>query len=312
MALKICLGLIFLLASGMLAGSVPVVADTPVTSPATVGNCSSIHLMLSNPSPGDVLSAGQYIVNGQAVDANAAAPPGIDRVQAFVDNARERGGHLVGEVDADNSNPSQALSAGSFALLATIPDTAADDNTHFLYIYARSSQTGAEQSLMVTYQLNKPLSVGSFTPTPTPPPNVQALPTCGTPTPTPTFPPFPLAAPGLVATPSAARVLTLRVGNPGAGDTLSAGMYVFQGVAFDPQAQGNSGVDRVQIFLDPRDQGGQYLGDATLGPNVPQAPFGFQLTAPLPNRKGGHLVTVYAHSSVTGQETAVSVPITVE
>ena len=252
------------------------------------------------------------MVNGQAVDSSAATPPGIDRVQAFVDNPRQTGGHLVGEVDATNTNPSQFLNAGGFALLASIPNTPADNNTHFLYVYARSSQTGAEQSLMITFQLNKPLSVGSFTPTPTPPPNVQALATCGSPTPTPTFPPFPLAAPGVGATPGAVRALTLRVGNPSAGDTVSAGMYVFQGVAFDPQAQGSSGVDRVQVFLDPRDQGGVYLGDATLGPNVPQAPFGFQLTAPLPDRKGGHLVTVYAHSSVTGQETSVSVPITIE
>jgi hypothetical protein len=89
-------------------------------------------------------------------------------------------------------------------------------------------------------------------------------------------------------------------------------MYVFQGLAFDPQAQGSSGVDRVQIFLDPRDQGGQVLGDAMIGPSVPLAPFGFQLTAAVPNRKGNHQLTVYARSSVNGQEAAVSVPISID
>jgi hypothetical protein len=88
-------------------------------------------------------------------------------------------------------------------------------------------------------------------------------------------------------------------------------MYQFQGLAFDPLAQGSSGVDRVSIFLDPREQGGQFLGDAMLGGDVPQAPFGYQLIAALPNRKGGHLLTVYAHSSVTGAEAEVSVPITI-
>jgi hypothetical protein len=307
---RIAVGVAILLASAMLDGSLAVVADAPgpTGSPAS-SNCTSIHLTLSNPSPGDVLSPGAYVVNGLAVDSTAAALPGIDRVQAFVDNPRQAGGHLVGEVDATSTNASQFLSAGGFTLLVNIPDTPADHNTHFMYVYARSSGTGVEQSLMVTFQLNKPLSVDPFTPTPTPPPNVQALATCGSPTPTPTFPPFPLAAPGVPATPGAIRALTLRVGNPSGGDTVSAGMYTFQGVAFDPQAQGNTGVDRVQVFLDPRDEGGVYLGDAMLG-SVPQAPFGFQLTAPLPNRKGGHLVSVYAHSSVTGQETAVSVPIT--
>jgi len=312
-ALRIALGCALLIVSVMVSGSIPVVADTPSQpNSATGSNCSPIHLTLSNPSPGDVLRPGNYVVNGEAIDTSASVAPGIDRVQAFADSSRENGGELVGEVTDSNTMPNQFLNGSGFALLADIPSAPADNNTHYLYVYARSRQTGSEQLLTVTFQLNKPLEVNAFTPTPTPPPDVLALKTCGTPTPTPTFPPFPLAAPTAAATPGAVPPLTLRVGNPSPGDTVSAGMYMFHGVAFDPAAQGASGVDRVVIFLDPRDQGGQYLGDAMLGANVPQAPFGYQLTAALPNRKGGHSITVYAHSSVTGQETSRSVPITIE
>jgi hypothetical protein len=90
---------------------------------------------------------------------------------------------------------------------------------------------------------SNPATGAVCTPTPTPPPDALAVAMCGTPTPTPTFPPFPLAAPTGAATPGAVPPLTLRVGNPSPGATVSAGMYMFQGVAFDPAAQGASGVD---------------------------------------------------------------------
>jgi hypothetical protein len=288
-------------------GSGPVDADTTSTTNANT-NCSSIHLSISNPSPGDVLTPGNYVINGQAFDTTGAASPSIDRVEAFLDNPRDSGGRLLGQVSPNDTAP-HFLTASTFALLVNIPNTPADNNTHQLFVYARSQQSGAEVVLGVTFQLNKPLAVDPFTPTPTPPPDTLSLKPCGSPTPTPTFPPFPQPTAG--ATPGVSGALTLRLGNPQPGDSVSPGMYVFQGQAFDPSAQGSSGVDRVQIFLDPREQGGQVLGNAQLGPTVPLAPFGFQLTAALPNRKGNHQLTVYAHSSETGQEASVSVPITI-
>jgi hypothetical protein len=192
-------------------------------------------------------------------------------------------------------------------VVATIPNTQADENTHVLYTYARSAQTGAEEVLAVTVQLNKPLRVGPFTPTPTPPPTVLSVVPCGSPTPTPTFPAFPVGA--AAATPGLAGALTLRVSNPQPGDIVSHGMYVIQGLAFDTMARGSSGVDRVQVFLDPRDAGGLFLGDARLGVS-PGGAFSFQLVTPLPNRQGGHVLSFYAHSSVADRETSVQVPVT--
>jgi hypothetical protein len=134
-------------------------------------------------------------------------------------------------------------------------------------------------------------------PAPNPAPDMGAA------TPTPLAP----ATPTATATP--AGTLTLRVGNPQAGDSISRGMYVIQGVAFDSRAVGTAGVSRVQVFLDPRDAGGQFLGNADLSVSAAGGPFGFQLTTKLPDRSGGHMLAIYAHSAVADEEIGVLIPI---
>jgi hypothetical protein len=132
----------------------------------------------------------------------------------------------------------------------------------------------------------------------------------------------PLAAPSapmscLPAAPSTQPV-QLQLLNPSPGDALPPGTVIVQGVAFDPSAPAAAvaGVDSVTVFLDDRDQGGTMLGTATLGqPNPLAAPgsqvatAGFTLNVLVPNRKGQHTLVIYAHSSVTGIETALRVPV---
>jgi hypothetical protein len=293
-------------------GSLPVGAQAPVAPVADQTACSPVRLALSNPAPGDLLTPGDYLVQGIAVDTSALAAPGIDRVQLFWDLPRDSGGHLIGEVDAGQNTLDEHLNASGFQVIAHLPDTAAQNNTHVLFAYARSSATGQEQGLSLEVQLKQPLSVGALTPTPTPPPVSLVIPPCSGPTPTPTFPPFPAPAVAANATPSPSNTLTLRVSNPTAGDLLSSGTYVINGVAFDSSApSGTTGVDQVQVFLDPRDDGGQFLGTATLGTAGVGGVFGFDLAARLPNRAGGHTLSIYARSAVSGTESLVSIPITI-
>jgi hypothetical protein len=108
----------------------------------------------------------------------------------------------------------------------------------------------------------------------------------------------------------------LIVANPNSGDMLTPGRMMLQGVAFDREASQGSGVDRVSIFLDDRDLGGQFLGDATLGATttvggVPLSA-GWTLTTP-PLAGGGqlHELHVYARNADGGDETVVSIPITI-
>jgi hypothetical protein len=295
---------------GQAAGAVSAPAQT---SGQTA--CSTVRLLLSNPSPGDLLTPGDYLVQGIAVDTSAPAGPGVDRVQLFWDAPRDSGGRLIGDVGAGQQTTDEYLAATGFQVVAHIPDTAAQNNTHVLFAYARSSLTGQEQGLSLEVQLKQPLSVGALTPTPTPPPVSLVIPACGGPTPTPTFPPFP-AGPvaNMSATPDASSPPTLRVSNPTAGDRLASGTYVISGVAFDSLAQVGSGtgIDQVQVFLDPRDDGGQFLGSATLGTSGVGGVFGFELVARLPNRSGGHRLSIYARSAVSGKEALVSIPIVID
>lgn len=102
--------------------------------------------------------------------------------------------------------------------------------------------------------------------------------------------------------------LVLSINNPQPNDLVPRAKVVMQGEAFDRAATSGSGVDRVSVFLDNRDSGGQHIGDATLG--SPGAT-GFTVTADLSRASGNHTLFVYARSSVTGHEAVVSFPIAV-
>lgn len=102
--------------------------------------------------------------------------------------------------------------------------------------------------------------------------------------------------------------LVLSVGNPQPNDLLPHAKYIMQGLAFDRAANSGSGVDRVSVFLEDREAGGQLVGNAVLG--QPGAT-GFTVTADLSRSGGGHTLYVYARSAVTGHETVVSFPVSI-
>jgi Glycosyl hydrolase catalytic core len=102
--------------------------------------------------------------------------------------------------------------------------------------------------------------------------------------------------------------LVLSVGNPQPNDLLPRSKIVMQGLAFDRAANTGSGVDKVSVFVEDRDAGGQLVGDAVLGQ---PGTTGFTVTADFSRAGGGHTLFVYARSSVTGRETVVSFPIVV-
>jgi hypothetical protein len=112
---------------------------------------------------------------------------------------------------------------------------------------------------------------------------------------------------------------TLDVANPSAGDTITPGKLIMEGVAFDPVATTGTGVDRVSVFLGDRETGGQFLGDAVLGqPNttnledVQFATSGWMLTTPVLSGAGdGETMFIYARSAVTGTEAVMQIPIVI-
>ncbi len=117
-------------------------------------------------------------------------------------------------------------------------------------------------------------------------------------------PPVPPAAvPGAAPT---GPTLVLSIDNPQPNDSIPRGRLSMSGRAFDRSAAQGSGIDKVSVFIDDRDSGGQHIGDATL--NQAQ----FSVTADFSRAsQGQHTLFVYARSVLNGREINVSFPITV-
>ena len=115
--------------------------------------------------------------------------------------------------------------------------------------------------------------------------------------------------------------LQLQVDNPHPGDPLATGKIEVGGRATDSAAQSGSGIDRVQIFVDSRDLGGQQVGEADLNvpagasPDIAQSSINgprFSVLADLSSADlGSHTLFVYARSAVSGAEVVAGVPINI-
>ena len=263
-------------------------------------------LQLANPSPGDVLSQGDYIVSGLAFDPSADAGSGVSRIDLFL-GQRDSGGLLLASAVPQNDR--------QWSIKATLPSTTTGQ--HDFVAYAISSVDGQETSISV------PVYVGAA-PTPTPIPSsgssaaspvalsssTHSSCSAGSSTTTASAPAAEApSAPAAQVAPAAAVATVsgqgpvLSLANPSAGDVLQTGDVMIEGVAFDANATSGNGIDRVSVFLGNRDNGGTIIGTGT-----PAADHVFKIDAKVPaGMTGLHDVFAYAHSSVTDQETVVEV-----
>lgn len=292
-------------------GTLPAFAQT---APASNG-CSAIHFELANPGAASELQPGGLVVQGVAMDSRAQQGLGIDHVDFFLDS-RDAGGLSIGTaVPGLVPGP---FGPTSFQTTITVPNSTGG---HDLFAYAHSSVNGAESVISV------PVSVGED-----PSKSLQSLGETATTsclagstllTTTPTTPTTPVTTttttpatqssttttttPAIMSVAPTGSTITLNVGNPSPNDTIKTGAISIQGDAFDKAATSGTGIDRVDIFLDNRDDGGMFLSSGTLG----SSSF-WQAVVTLPNNQTGlHELWFYAHSSVTGQTMAVSVPVTI-
>jgi hypothetical protein len=295
-------------------GTLPALAQTTTAPMAT--DCSAMHFELANPNPGSMIEPGGMVLQGVALDSRAQGSTGIDHIDFFLDN-RDQGG-----VNLGTALPSMApgpFGPDSFETTVTIPNLM---GSHDLFAYAYSSVTGAQSVISVPVAVGEdPSKVGALgttatescmlggasttpatpmTPSTTTSPTTPATPPATTTTTTTTTTADTAVAPS-------ATTITVDVANPSPGDTIHVGGYVLEGTAFDKAAQSGPGVDRIDIFLDNRDSGGMFLTEA-----MPGADTMWHATAPLPtNQTGLHTLHFYAHSSVTGQEAVVTIPVTI-
>jgi hypothetical protein len=290
----------------------------PVAAQPAVIQCPA--LQMDNPNPCDTIMPGGYVVSGIAYDPAATLGSGVSHVDFFL-GSRDDGGLYLGTV-VPLANPN-SFGPPRFLKQLTIPRMT-NAGTEFV-VYAFDAATNGQTSLSV------PVRVGDVTP-PTPAPaspppgarltsNCQAVPTAVllapplpgeiafTPTPPPQVLVVPQATPGGTLPNTGGPIFQLS--NPNPDDVLPFGGYVVSGTAYDPASSQGPGVDRIQFFLDPRDQGGWLLGTATpqvlRDASVPT--FSAKLVIPNSAPKGQHLLTGYAHSSVIGTELIISVPV---
>ncbi len=290
-----------LVPAGMALAMVAALAGTGVAAAQSTSsqNCVYVKLNLENPAPGTQIPPGPYSILGNAQDIRASQGNGISQVQVFL-GPRGSGGQLVATGAFANPQSSQ------FTAVAGMPSNGLGPNT--FQVIATSAVDNHQYEVDVPFVLANP-----------------ALPSNGSGQET-TLPPLcaggQQAAPGSSSASSAPAPSTsgggaaatsngpeLHVVSPKSGAAIFAGPFSLSGTAWDPSASSGSGIDSIQIFLDDRNAGGQFLGNASLNSGGTN---GWQATVSLPtNNTGPHSFYVYAHSSVTGKTSVASVPITV-
>jgi hypothetical protein len=114
------------------------------------------------------------------------------------------------------------------------------------------------------------------------------------------------------------QAIFLTLSNPNAGDAISSGT-IASGIAYDRSATRSPGIDRIQIFLENRENGGIPLSAVTLNqPNPlmtsgPLAQAGFTAALNFPdNTTGPHNIVVYARSATTQQVAVLTMPVVVQ
>jgi hypothetical protein len=287
----------------------------PAAAQSAPGGCATIDFQLSNPSAGARVEVGSSIVSGTASAANApTGSTGIDRVDFFLGNRDEGGMSLGSAVPGMTAGP---FGPGSFQATLDFPTDL--NGGHDLVAYAHSAVNGQQSVISVPIALGEDPSKAFVTP-PTditkmciggPTGSAATAPVSTTTTTAPsttttTTTAATTASSTTTSSPSGSSIV-LEVGNPSPGDTILSGAYNMVGRAFDKTATSGSGIDRVDVFLDSRDEGGLFLGEAsTVNNNV------WSVTVTLPNNNLGlHNLTVYAHSSVNGAQQTEVIPITV-
>jgi hypothetical protein len=295
-------------------------ASLPVAAQTAVAQCPA--LQLDNPNPGDTLMPGGVVISGIAFDPAATVGSGVSRVDFFL-GPRDAGGLFLGSTTPiPNAN---SFGPPRFQTSLTIPKVTLASAEFVVYALAQVGTGQTTVSIPVRVgDIPPPRSGGASVSSVTPVASVSS--TCAavatpvnlapplpaeiasTPTPGPQLfgTPAPPGSP-LVESPGAIFILS----NPSSGDLLPLGGYVVSGIAYDPASSSGPGVDRIQFFLDPRENGGWFVGSAVPTAAAPgQAP-SFSATLFIPNSapKGAHVFTAYARSAVIGAETIVSVPV---
>jgi len=301
-------------AAALGVGTLPALAQTaPMTGS---GECSGMRFELANPDPGAMVEPGGYVLQGVAMDQRATEGPGIDHIDFFLDS-REQGGMNIGTtVPGMTTGP---FGPDSFQTTLELPNMIGG---HDLVAYAHSSFNGAESVISVPIAVGEDVSKAFVTPPSGTPTEMCMLGSGGAVTSTTTTPSSTATtttqpsttttttttSTTTTAATTGASTISFQVANPSPGDTIHVGGYVIQGTASDSAARQGNGVDRIEIFLDNRDEGGTLIGHGSFASGNM-----WSASVNLPNNATGvHSLFFSVHSAESGQEMVESVPVIIQ
>jgi len=115
--------------------------------PAPNNLAAQMYLDVGNPSSGDTVHVGRYMIEGIAFDRAAEQGAGIERIDIFLDN-RDTGGVLIGsgQMGAPSPVPTDPeLGDAGWTAQVTIPRMLTGGHT--LFVYALSAITGGELTI---------------------------------------------------------------------------------------------------------------------------------------------------------------------
>jgi hypothetical protein len=114
---------------------------------------SQMFFDVGNPSAGDSIHVGRYMIEGIAFDRAADQSPGIERIDVFLDD-RDAGGTIIGHgmLGAPSPVPDDPALAGS-GWTAQVTLTSRMTGPHTLFFYAQSGVTGEELVVAIPVQV---------------------------------------------------------------------------------------------------------------------------------------------------------------
>jgi hypothetical protein len=273
-------------------------AIVPVNAQSGSSTSTCPLLNLGNPNAGDQVSAGDYVVTGVALDPITRSATSVD---LFL-GSRDSGGTYLGTAvpGSDPNNPAGFIKTVKF------PDVNRLDT---FTAYASSVKGAGITTVSVPIRIGSPPSTTKpATPTPVAA-SVTIKSNCASVSVGPAGVAVGTAAPVVAVSQNQGPVL--RIANPQSGDFVSRGQYVSYGVAFDQNSANGPGVDMVSYYLGLRDSGGAFIGSGVPGIlGGPVGAYSAELKFPT-NISGLHDIVAYAHSSVNGRETAVTISVNI-
>jgi hypothetical protein len=277
---------------GALLAPMPAAADATSTwtgGPSAVLD-NTYDGYIDKPSANATVSNGNFLVGGWFVDKTAEGWAGADGMQVFL-GSMDGGGKKLADGLVAQSRPDVAAATGNqfwatSGFSAAIPSGSLSSGAQVVSVYMHTPAKGWWYK-QVSVNVSSSSAASAPAPAPSAPSSGAALPIVG-------------------------------IDKPKDGEQLpTRSDYEIIGYALDKNAPPNagvagSGINRVQLYMDAeRDNGGTYLGDATLGYSSdtgatfgPQfASSGWRLTfKPTEFHANSRLIYAYARSAVSGKE----------